>query len=92
MTGNKFTTMMLRKENLCEQAAVEHENDGYDALASAARDEAADWRAMRKAWVAMVEAGVAVQQEAVCHGASFYVVPKYAINSLDAALTKARAQ
>ena len=85
MTDNKFTTMMLRKENLCEQAAVEHESDGYDALASAARDEAADWRAMREAWEAM---------ENVCELVSYgvYSEPDNCLAEAKAALAKARGE
>ena len=88
MTDNKFTTMMLRKENLCEQAAVEHENDGYDALASAARDEASDWRAMREAWEAMVEAC----EEALIEIGYSMNPSGIVIDKLDTALAKARGE
>ena len=49
---DKFLAMMRRLEVKHRRDVDEYEADGFDVLASAARDEAADWRAMRKAWEA----------------------------------------
>lgn len=84
---DKFLAMIRRLEVKHRRDVDEYEADGFDVLASAARDEVADWRAMREAWELLTESASTVVEQYEGLG-----VRLEAMARLKHALTKARGE
>lgn len=65
--------------------------DECDENVKICRKWAADWRALREAWKAMVVAATNIERSAICTGRDEYVISGDDLRTLEAALQKARA-
>lgn len=92
MSDNKYTAMMGDEERWHTTRSNVYRNVNKE-LADGCEKKAADWRAMREAWEAMVEAITQLCEDADEHDLlrDYVTVDRVLYENLTAALAKARA-